>query len=411
MARDLAFDPLANLAGAYRQVRAATECLAARLSPEDQTIQSMPDASPVRWHRAHTTWFFETFILERFQKGFRPFRPGFRELFNSYYEAVGERHARPLRGVLSRPGNAEVAEWRSVVDDQLLQFLADAPVEVQRLVTLGLHHEQQHQELMLTDIKHAFSLNELRPVYAERETDRASDPTPLRWVDIADGLHEIGHGGRDFAYDNELPPHRVFLRRASVASRPVTNGEYREFIADGGYRKSALWLSDGWAAVQRHGWTAPLYWEGASSFTLAGMRPLVPAEPVCHLSFYEADAFARWAGARLPTEAEWELVSVTDDGRGTWAEAERFHPAPCGAGPHFLGDVWQWTRSSYEPYPGYQPWAGVVGEYNGKFMSGQQVLRGGSCATPRTHLRRSYRNFFPPEARWQFSGVRLARDI
>jgi ergothioneine biosynthesis protein EgtB len=395
-------------------VRATTERLGSYLTAEDQNVQSMPDASPVKWHRAHTTWFFETFVLERFERNFRPFHPGFRALFNSYYESVGDRHARPLRGVLSRPTSDEITRWRRETDLRVLRVLEAPAEDIAALVTVGIHHEQQHQELILTDIKHAFSQNELKPTFAERPADTTGAVAALQRLEVPEGLYEVGHEGAGFGFDNERPRHRVYLRSARIGHRPVTNSEWLEFVNDGGYQTAAHWLSDGWAIVQREGWRAPLYWEQREgewwTFTLAGMRPVQSDEPVCHVSYYEADAYARWAGARLPSEAEWEVASITDDGGGTSLSAWRFHPTPTGDSPRFLGDVWEWTSSAYEPYPGYKPWPGALAEYNGKFMSGQMVLRGGSCVTPDGHARRTYRNFFPPAARWQFSGLRLARD-
>jgi ergothioneine biosynthesis protein EgtB len=409
----------------YRTLRRATEELADGLSPEDCAVQSMDDASPVKWHLAHTTWFFETFWLARWEAPHRPFRSEFRELFNSYYQAVAEPFARPRRGVLSRPPLSEVLAWRADVDARVLARLAvSTPADAEdaeraALFELGLAHEQQHQELILTDVKHALASNPLRPVYRERDTAARGEAPPLRFLPLAEGLREIGHAGTGFAFDNERPRHRVFVESCELANRLVTNAEFRAFIGDGGYRRPELWLSDGWAAVQRLGWRAPLYWEDADGdtreYTLTGLRPLRGAEPVCHVSFYEAEAFARWAGARLPTEAEWECAAAAQPVEGNFVESGRLHPAPAAAGREGLlqlfGDVWEWTRSAYAPYPGYRAPDGALGEYNGKFMCNQLVLRGGSCASPRSHVRASYRNFFPPEARWQFSGIRLARDV
>jgi ergothioneine biosynthesis protein EgtB len=406
----------------FRAVRRATEELADGLTPEDCGVQSMEDASPVKWHLAHTTWFFETFLLERWERPHRPFRPAFRELFNSYYQAVAEPFARPRRGVLSRPALSEVFAWRAHVDARVLELLAApafASPDCAGVFELGLQHEQQHQELILTDVKHALASNPLRPVYRERAGEDAGTAAPLRFVAVEEGLREIGHAGPGFAFDNELPRHRVFVAGFEIASRLVTNAEYREFVDDAGYLRPELWLADGWAAAQRQGWRAPLYWEeqagGLAEYTLTGLRPLRPAEPVCHVSWYEADAFARWAGARLPTECEWECAAAPARCEGNFVESGRLHPAPAGRGApaqpaQLFGDAWEWTRSAYAPYPGYAPPQGALGEYNGKFMSNQLVLRGGSCATPRLHVRASYRNFFFPEARWQFSGIRLARD-
>jgi len=407
-----------DLAESYREVRAATEALCAPLSPEDCSIQSMQDASPAKWHLAHTSWFFETLVLEGVP-GYAPFDPAFRVLFNSYYQGVGERHPRPERGVLSRPSLEVVLAYRRHVDASVLRLLdGGPPASALDVVELGLHHEQQHQELVLTDLKHAFSRNPLRPAYQERAPEPAGRTQPLRWIGVEAGLREIGHAGPGFAFDNERPRHRVFVEAFEIASRPVTNAEYLEFVRDAGYARPELWLSDGFAALGSRGWRTPLYWEerdGACfTFTLRGMAPLRPEEPVCHVSHYEADAFARWAEARLPTEAEWECAAERAPLEGGFVEAGRLQPAPSPASVRhpaaLFGDVWEWTASAYAPYPGFRPLAGSLAEYNGKFMSGQMVLRGGSCATPRSHIRRSYRNFFPPDARWQFSGIRLARD-
>jgi len=380
----------------------------------------MDDASPVKWHLAHTTWFFETFILERWQPQYRPFHPDFRVLFNSYYQTVGRQHPRPQRGLLSRPTLEEVLAYRRHVDRHLQELLlpgADHGAELCASVELGLHHEQQHQELIVTDIKHMLSCNPLHPVYRERSESSAGESVALVWSSHAGGVHEIGHEGHGFCFDNEEPRHRVIVEPFELASRLTTNGEFLEFVADGGYERPELWLSDAWSVLQARAWRAPLYWErqGAGWFamTLAGLRRLRPDEPVCHVSYYEADAFARWAGARLPTEAEWEVAAAGVPVTGNFAESGWLHPtpAPQTEGPaQLFGDVWEWTQSPYVPYPGYRPPAGALGEYNGKFMCNQLVLRGGSCATPSSHIRATYRNFFPPEARWQFSGIRLARD-
>ncbi len=385
-----AVQPSPTLAEAYRAVRAHTAALAAPLSAEDAVLQSMPDASPVKWHLAHTTWFFETVILSR-QPGYKPFDPRFAYLFNSYYEALGPRHPRPRRGLITRPGLDEIYAWRTHVDAAMARACEDQSLT--GLIALGLHHEQQHQELILTDIKHAFFSNPLLPAY--RETVPAAHAAAAAdWLSIPGGVTAIGHDGPGFAFDNEGPRHQVLLRPFHIAARPVSNGEYRAFISDGGYRRPEFWLSDGWTKVQEEQWQAPLYWlkddDGTESvFTLSGVRPLDPNAPVEHVSFYEACAYAAWAGARLPTEFEWEA-----------------------AAPLFAhGEVWEWTRSSYDPYPGFKAFEGVAAEYNGKFMVGQLVLRGGSHATPPGHIRSTYRNFFPPHARWQFSGIRLAEDI
>jgi len=391
-----------DLAEHYREVRAATDALAAPLSAEDCAIQSMPDASPVKWHLAHTTWFFETLVLEAIP-GHAPFDPAFRVLFNSYYESVGQQHPRPERGLLSRPPLERVRAYRRHVDARVLRLLdSGAPDPLLAVIELGVHHEQQHQELILTDLLHAFWRNPLRPAYREERPAGGASARPLSWRASAAGVREIGHAGPGFAFDNERPRHRIFVEAFELASRPVTNAEYLAFVGDGGYARPELWLSDGFAAARARGWSAPLYWEERDgewwSFTLAGMARLRPDDPVCHVSHYEADAYARWAGARLPTEAEWECA------------AEDAGAAALPGATALPGAVWEWTASAYTPYPGFRPLGGSLGEYNGKFMSNQLVLRGGSRATPRGHIRRSYRNFFPPDARWQFSGIRLARD-
>jgi ergothioneine biosynthesis protein EgtB len=405
----------------YLAVRAATEALAAPLSAEDQTIQSMADASPTKWHRAHTTWFFETFVLTPHQRGYRAFDPQFGYLFNSYYEAVGPRHARPARGLLSRPGTAEIARYRAHVDRAMTALLADdadaPPPALAALVELGLNHEQQHQELVLTDIKHAFWCNPTRPRYCPDEAppDPSLTSPAMGWLELPDGVHDIGHDGDGFAFDNEQPAHRVLLRACRIADRPVSVGEYLAFMADGGYERPEFWLSDGWAVVQAEHWRAPFYWEPAPDggwqvFTLGGTRPPHPAEPVSHLSCYEAAAYAYWAGKRLPTEFEYETARRRH-GSAPATRIMRCHPAPLGASGAFDHDVWEWTLSAYSPYPGYRAAAGAIGEYNGKFMSSQVVLRGRSCVTPPGHERATYRNFFPPAARWQFTGFRLAEDL
>lgn len=399
----------------YRQVRERTERLASPLSAEDQTAQSMPDASPTKWHLAHTSWFFETFLLQPWAAGYRGFHPAFGYMFNSYYEAAGPRHPRPQRGMITRPGVAEVAAYRAHVDMAMVRLLAEPPGEkVAGMVELGLHHEQQHQELLLMDVKHLLSLNPLEPAYAPGpEAAGVAGPGGGGWVGCAGGLVEVGYGGDGFCFDNETPRHAVHLAPFELAATPVTAGEWLAFIDDGGYRRPELWLSEGWATAQAEGWQAPLYWSHADGawreFTLAGARPVDPAEPVCHVSLFEADAYARWAEARLPTEFEWETaagVPVAGNSLDTG-----LHPRPPAAGdPGFFGQVWQWTSSGYAPYPGYRPASGAVGEYNGKFMINQYVLRGGSCVTPAGHGRATYRNFFPAAARWAFAGLRLARD-
>ncbi len=401
----------------YRAVRNLTERLAAPLSAEDQTVQSMPDVSPTKWHRAHTTWFFEEFILAA-TPGYDRFDARYAYLFNSYYEAVGERYPRARRGHVSRPGIAEIAVYREAVDDAMVTLLADEqPPAVDGLVTLGLHHEQQHQELLLMDIKHVLSASPLRPSYDELALPPPGSAPPHAWHPHPGGLVEIGASGDAFSFDNEAPRHLEHLGPFEIGTRAITNGEWRSFMDDGGYCRPELWLSDGWAAAQALGWDAPLYWldegDGWSQFTLGGSRPVHDAEPVCHVSYYEADAFARWAGARLPTEAEWEAVAGgVAAGDDRTLDLAVLHPRPAhqrNLGQLF-GDVWEWTSSAYSPYPGFRTAPGAVGEYNGKFMVNQQVLRGGCCVTPPGHIRLSYRNFFPPGARWAFSGVRIARD-
>ena len=411
-----------GLADRFLAVRAATRALAAPLSAEDCAIQSMPDASPVKWHLAHTTWFFETFVLGRHDAQRAPFNPAFRVLFNSYYNAVGDKHPRPQRGLLSRPALAEVLAYRDRIDQEVAQLVARGALsaELLALVELGTHHEQQHQELILTDLKHLLSCNPLRPAYQKSWPLFPIVPARAQWIGFEEGLREIGHEGSGFAFDNESPRHKVWVPAYEIASHPVTHGEFRNFIEDGGYRRADLWLSMGWDLVNARGWQAPGYWENADgdwhTFTLHGMAPVEPNTPVCHLSFYEADAYARWAGARLPTEAEWEVAATRAAREGNFLESGALHPLalredpPEGALAQAFGDVWEWTRSDYAPYPGFRAAAGAVGEYNGKFMANQYVLRGGSCATPASHIRATYRNFFPAEARWQFSGLRLARD-
>jgi ergothioneine biosynthesis protein EgtB len=409
----------AALAARFAEVRRATRTLAAPLTPEDALVQSMPEASPAKWHLAHTTWFFEAFVLARAERAFAPFHEKYAYLFNSYYEAAGPRQPRPQRGLLARPPLDEVLRYRAQVEERVEAALAgELGDDLLDVVELGLAHEEQHQELLLTDVKHAFFSNPLRPAYAPapRRSARAASPA-LELLPRDGGVVQIGAPAAGFAFDNERPRHREALSSHALASRPVTCREWLAFMEDGGYRRPELWLSDGWAAVERGGWAAPLYWEpdgaGFSVFTLSGSRPLDADEPVAHVSYFEADAYARWAGGRLPTEAEWETAAEGAAPDGTFAEDGLFHPAPARVGAglrQLLGDVWEWTQSAYAPYPGFRPLAGTLGEYNGKFMVSQLVLRGGSCATPRAHVRASYRNFFYPDARWQFSGVRLARD-
>lgn len=405
----------------YQSVRATSLALAAPLSAEDAMVQSMPDASPAKWHLAHTTWFFERFVLAT-QDGYQAIEPAWDVLFNSYYQSIGPMHPRPQRGLLSRPTLPAVLGYRLQADDRIERALTagDLDEDAQRRIVVGLHHEQQHQELLLTDIKHALWCNPLRPAYREDLRVATAPAAPLQWIARDEQLGHVGAPAWPeavgFAFDNESPRHRVLVPAHALASRPVNNAEYRAFIDAGGYRDPALWLSDGWALASAAGWSHPLYWEAdlEHEFTLAGMRALDPDAPVCHLSQYEADAFARWAGARLPTETEWETQAATQPLRGNFLDNDALHPQPARkpSAPlqQLFGDVWEWTSSAYLPYPGFQPMAGSLGEYNGKFMSGQSVLRGGSCATPRDHVRASYRNFFHAQDRWQFSGVRLARD-
>jgi ergothioneine biosynthesis protein EgtB len=418
-------DAVPSLLTHYETVRAASLALAAPLSAEDCQAQSMPDASPVKWHLAHTTWFFETFLLQPNLPDYALFHPRYGFLFNSYYNAIGERHPRPQRGLLTRPPLQDIVAYRAHVDAamaRLIPGIAD-DADMNALVQLGLHHEQQHQELILTDVKHLLSCNALRPAYASTPRPHTVlAAAPQAWLDHPGGIVQMGHEGKDFCFDNETPVHQVLLRPFQLARRPVTQGEYLAFIDDGGYRRPELWLSLGWDAVRTQGWEAPLYLENLDgqwqAFTLHGMEALDPNAPVTHISYFEADAYARWAGARLPREAEWEQVALGHgamDPHANLVESGSLHPRTAadgdGQGPlQMYGDVWEWTASPYEPYPGFAPAAGAVGEYNGKFMCNQYVLRGGSCATPRSHIRATYRNFFPPDARWQFSGVRLARD-
>ena len=400
----------------FLHVRQRTADLASRLRPEDALVQSMPDASPTKWHLAHTTWFFERFVLMR-DASYVPANPEWHYLFNSYYQSLGEMHARPRRGMLTRPSLDEVLAYRHRVDDAVAERLARGDDDaLPSLVELGVQHEQQHQELILTDIKHAFAQNPLEPVYA-MDAPRALSVAapPLAYVPFDEGVVEIGHSGGGFAFDNEGPRHRTYRQAGSLANRPVTNAEYMAFVRDGGYRDPMLWLSDGWATVQTERWERPLYWDDAleTEFTLQGRRAIDPHAPVCHVSYFEADAFARWAGARLPTEAEWETMAADLPVRGNLQDAGMFQPRATSFETllgQMYGDVWEWTMSPYVSYPGFRPLAGALGEYNGKFMNGQWVLRGGSCATPDDHVRATYRNFFPPHARWQFTGIRLGND-
>ncbi|HEX3364835.1 ergothioneine biosynthesis protein EgtB [Phenylobacterium sp.] len=417
-----AHTPLSSDLHRYRAVRQATEALTRWLTPEDQLAQSMPDASPTKWHLAHVTWFWETFLLIPNLAGYKPFDPRFHYLFNSYYEALGPRQPRPERGLLTRPSLDDVIAYRAHVDAAMSRLLADGAGALAPLLDLGLAHEEQHQELILMDILHLFAQSPLQPAYAPpRHAPSGQPPEPLRFIGFEGGLVEIGHDGSGFAFDNEGPRHKVWLEPFEVADRLVTNAEWLAFMADGGYRRPELWLSEGWARARAEGWDAPLYWQenaadqggSWSSMTLHGLRPIDPAAPVAHVSFYEAEAYAAWAGARLPTEAEWEHAAQDLSVAGNFVGAGRLAPAapPPAAGlRQMFGDLWEWTRSAYAPYPGFKPAGGAVGEYNGKFMAGQFVLRGGAAVTPAGHTRASYRNFFYPQQRWMFSGVRLARD-
>ncbi len=430
---------VAHLVGRYRDVRSRTEALTAPLSPEDQTVQSMPDTSPTKWHRAHTTWFFETFVLEPYEQHFEPFHPRFGYLFNSYYEAIGDRHPRAERGVVTRPGAEEIGQYGHDVDRRVVDLLEHADDEllglVAPLIELGTHHEEQHQELILMDIKHVLSLNSMQPAYVDRDKAPVSDPGPMQWIDYPGAIASVGlvEDHRGFAFDNEGPNHEVLLPPYALADRLVTAGEWLEFMADGGYERPELWLSDGWHTRGAHGWTAPLYWRlddvGRSAdgnwrvHRLDGTGPLDPNEAVCHVSFYEADAYATWAGARLATEPEWEHAATmaappTQPTEGNFLDADplsgSLHPRGPGhssdAPRQLFGDCWEWTGSAYRPFPGYRAPEGAIGEYNGKFMINTMVLKGGSAFTPRNHTRRTYRNFFHPHTRWHLSGVRLADD-
>jgi len=411
----------------YAEVRNFTEYLCRPLVTEDYVIQSMPDVSPMKWHIAHTSWFFETFVLSKVNPNYESPHPQYSYLFNSYYVQSGKRHPRPERGLLSRPTVEEVYRYRRHVDENMREFLEHAEEaqmeEVGSVIEIGIHHEQQHQELMLTDIKHVFSVNPLRPAYVVERSAKNSAVFPdgkIKWVSFPEGVYTIGYDGDGFAYDNECPQHREFIESFQIASRLVTNREYLEFMEDGGYERPELWLSDGWTTVELNNWNSPLYWEDKNSkwlnFTLSGMSEVNPDQPVCHISYYEADAYARWAGVRLPTEAEWETAASKLLMVGNFADNGVYHPLALssetsnGGIKQMFGDVWEWTQSSYSPYPGFKTLDGALGEYNGKFMSNQMVLRGGSCATSRSHIRKTYRNFFPPGARWQFMGIRLAKN-
>jgi ergothioneine biosynthesis protein EgtB len=407
-----------SLTEQYRVVRRLSLELCAPLTVEDHSLQAMADASPAKWHLAHTTWFFETFLLTQHLPGYKTGNPAFRNLFNSYYNAVGDRPLRSMRHVLSRPTLDEVHAYRAHVDDGMGSLLArELPSEVLNLFALGLNHEQQHQELILTDVKYGLAANPLRPAYRKADDKHVPSPTlapAMRWRGFPGGVYPVGFDGDGFAFDNEGPRHNVFLQPFRLSSRLVTNGEYMEFMQAGGYGMASPWLSEGWDTV-RNQWNAPLYWEMRDGrwwhYTLEGLKLVAEDEPVCHVSYYEADAYARWAGARLATEFEWEVASQSCDIGGNFMASGELRPRAAqeqtGLSQMF-GDVWEWTGSAYLAYPGFQPAAGAVGEYNGKFMCNQMVLRGGSCATPEDHIRRTYRNFFPPHARWQFTGIRLA---
>lgn len=416
-----------SLAARFSAVRNQTAALAAPLTAEDQMVQSCPDASPVKWHLAHTTWFFETFVLSRHLPDYQPFHPNFAWLFNSYYKSLGGHPEKQLRASFSRPALDQVLAYRRSVEDCIELLLSEyASDEVCKLIELGLHHEQQHQELIVTDIKHAFWSNPLQPVYSERPfLKEPAQPPRQQWVRYSGGVAEIGHIGDGFAFDNEMSRHRVLLAPFKLAFHPVTCGEYLSFMQDGGYLRPELWLSDGWDAVQAHGWRSPLYWHLAENewtvFTLHGVIPVenLLATPVCHVSYYEAEAYARWAASRLPTEFEWEYAAAEIPVTGQFLEHGTLQPEACvtNSQPEYtsipaqmFGSVWEWTQSAYLAYPGYSSAAGALGEYNGKFMCNQMVLRGGSVATPASHIRATYRNFFTPATRWQFSGIRLAAD-
>jgi len=407
-----------QLASEFARVRAQSEQICEPLAIDDYQLQSIPQTSPPKWHLAHVTWFFEAFVLPRFLPDYRPYHAGFAYLFNSYYYTQGEMHPRPRRGLLSRPTVAEILAYRASIDQQMLALMeaTEGPrrAQLESLVTLGLNHEQQHQELLLMDIKHNFSINPLQPAYRDDLPPPRGVSHPVHWLEREGGIHTIGWEGLGFCFDNETPSHQVLLHDHRLADRLVTNGEYLEFMADGGYREPALWLSDGWALINREHWHCPLYWGPGEvpdrQFTLGGPRDLDLHEPVCHLSYYEADAYARWAGKRLPREEELELVLAAQPLAGNFLENDLLHPAPAGVDGQWYGDLWAWTESPYSAYPGFTPLAGSMGEYNGKFMSNQMVLKGGCCATPAGHLRASYRNFFYPDERWAFTGLRLAED-
>ncbi len=415
-----------ELLRAYERVRSVTEALCEPLETEDMVVQTMPDVSPTKWHLAHVTWFFETLVLERSGAQYSLFDERFSAIFNSYYQSLGDPFPRSRRGLLSRPTVDEVRDYRRHVDEAMTALLEDGSREcvesVAPVLTIGMHHEQQHQELLLMDVKHVLAGNPMRPAYGRRPSPTGTlipvvAVPAVEWRSFDGGDVEIGHEGSGFAYDNERPRHTARLEPFELASRPVTCGEYSAFVDDGGYRRSELWLADGWDHVQREDWRAPLYWEPdtGSAMTLGGLRDIDPGEPVCHVSYYEADAYATWAGCRLPSELEWERAAEGHAATGTFLESGAYHPRRLSSAPEgdslgqLFGDVWEWTRSPYAPYPGYEPFEGELGEYNGKFMINQLVLRGGCCVTPESHLRRTYRNFFYPHQRWMFAGFRLAR--
>jgi ergothioneine biosynthesis protein EgtB len=412
-----------HLIDRFKKIRQASLDIVEPLEPEDYVIQVMTNTSPTKWHLAHVSWFFETFVLDRAYDDYDSLHPQYSYIFNSYYLQTGQPHGRFKRGFLSRPTVEEVMEYRSYVNQNVTDFLENATdehlTEFGPVIEIGNNHEQQHQELMITDFKFMFAQNPLFPVYREQNTAENHVTGDLNWVSFEEGIYEIGNAGGEFTYDNEHPCHRRFLEPFELGDRLITNGEYMEFMEDSGYERSELWLDDGWSAVNENNWNAPLYWiqkEGPwQYYTLSGLRKVDPNEPVTHVSYYEADAFARWAGARLPTEAEWEVAAGDMPCQGNFVESKAFHPRPLQQNKSELnqmyGDVWEWTKSSYDAYPGYQPLEGALGEYNGKFMCGQYVLRGGSCATSKTHIRKTYRNFFYPDARWQFNGIRLAKTL
>ena len=416
-----------SLIESYKKVRDFSHTLAEPLEIEDYVVQSMPDVSPTKWHLAHTSWFFETFVLAKSIKNYKSPNPGYAYLFNSYYVQAGERHYRPKRGLISRPTVEETYNYRNHVDEYMIGFMENANAKLWKdmapVIEIGIHHEQQHQELILTDIKHVLSENPLRPVYVKSKSKnggKSSKKPKNAWVDFDGGVYSIGHGEEGFGYDNEYPLHKVYLEPFSLMNTLVTNGEYMEFIDDGGYETPEIWLSEGWATVEANGWKAPFYWEKTGGkwqeFSLNGMKDVNPSEPISHLSYFEADAFARWSGARIPTEAEWEVAASSLPLEGNFVDNKKFHPEALNGGSkgsglkQMYGDVWEWTSSPYVSYPGFKTLPGALGEYNGKFMCNQMVLRGGSCATSRSHIRKTYRNFFPPDARWQFMGLRLAKD-